>query len=230
LTFNTQEENNLIGDESDDRMRRSVTQELDWDPKISGHTVAVEAHGGAVTLSGGVHSYGERLAAVRAAERVYGVRVVTDEIAVNLPDSSTRDDEEISEEITRIMRWSSAIPDMVKADVSHGLVTLRGTVEWTFQSIEAERAIRYLVGIRGINNLIAVKSTHPRVSDVRKSVHEAIGRMADVDARSVWVTSTDGTVHLRGRVHSLAQWRTAGRAAASAPGMERVVNDIVVTP
>ena len=31
----------MIGDESDDRMLRSVTQELDWDPKISGHTVAV---------------------------------------------------------------------------------------------------------------------------------------------------------------------------------------------
>ena len=220
----------MIGDESDDRTRLAVTRDIEWDPRISGHAVAVDAHDGAITLSGGVHNYSERLAAVRAAERVYGVRVVTDEIAVNLPDSASREDEDISEEITRVMKWSSAIPDAVKADVSRGLITLRGTVEWAFQSIEAERAIRYLAGIRGINNLIAVKSTHPRVSDVRKSVHEAIGRMADVDARSVWVTSTDGTVHLRGRVHSLAQWRTAGRGAASAPGMERVVNDIVVTP
>jgi osmotically-inducible protein OsmY len=44
------------------------------------------------------------------------------------------------------------------------------------------------------------------------------------------VTSSDGIVHLQGSVHTFAERRTAERAAAAAPGVTGVNNDLVVTP
>jgi osmotically-inducible protein OsmY len=70
----------------------------------------------------------------------------------------------------------------------------------------------------------------PKAADVDRRVTEAIERMANLDARSVWVTTSNGTVRLHGHVHSLAERRTAGFAAAAAPGVTDVENDIYVTP
>jgi osmotically-inducible protein OsmY len=220
----------MLGDESDKRTRDAVVRELDWDPRLSTHGIAVSAKDGAVVLSGNVHSYADRLAAVRAAERIYGVRVVADEIEVKLPASAERKDEEVAQEISRVMTYSSGIPSSVKAEVSRGQVTLSGDVEWAYQSNEAARAVRFLAGVTNLNNMIQVKAKLPKVAEVTRSVHEALGRLADLDARSVWVTSSDGAVHLHGHVHSLSEWQAAGRAAAAAPGMTQVINEISVTP
>ena len=49
------------------------------------------------------------------------------------------------------------------------------------------------------------------------------------DTRSIWVTTSNGDVRLHGTVRSLAERRLAERAAASAPGVTNVENEIVVT-
>jgi osmotically-inducible protein OsmY len=122
-------------------------------------------------------------------------------------------------------------PDTVEADVRDGFVTLRGTVEWSYQREAAERPVNLVRGIYLVTNLIRVE---PRAGlateDVEQRVHDAIGRMDDLDARSIGVTTSDGTVHLQGSVHSLADRRIAEHAAASAPGVREVKNDIAVTP
>jgi osmotically-inducible protein OsmY len=128
------------------------------------------------------------------------------------------------------MHSSTAIPKTVKAEVMNGHVTLRGDVEWAYQRTEAERALRYLWGVQGLSNMITIKPRAPKATDVADRVGEAIERMAHLDARSIWVTTTNGTVHLHGHVHSFSQRRTAERAAASAPGVTGVENDVVVSP
>jgi osmotically-inducible protein OsmY len=215
---------------SDKAMRDSVLQELEWDAKLDADRIAVAAHDGAIVLSGHVPSYADKWDAVRAAERVYGVRAVADEVEVKLASSSLRDDSDIAEDIARQLRYSRAIPKDVKAEVKNGYVTLRGDVEWSHQKAEAERTLRYLWGIHGLNNMITVKPRAPRSAHVAERVSAAIERMAHLDARSVWVTTTDDTVHLHGHVHSFAEKHTAGLVAASAPGVDRVENDLVVMP
>ena len=215
---------------SDKTMRDTVVRELDWDPMLDAERIGVSAKDGAIVLSGHDPSYAHTRAAVRAAERVYGVRAVADEIEVKLSGSSVRDDADIAEEITRVMSWSTAVPAAVKAEASKGHVTLRGQVEWGFQRNEAEHAIRYLGVVRSVNNQITIKPPAPKPADVEDRVGEAIERMADLDARAVWVTTSNGTVHLHGHVHSFAEKRIAERAAASAPGVANVDNDIFVTP
>jgi osmotically-inducible protein OsmY len=215
---------------SDKTMRDTVVRELEWDPRVHTDHIGVSASDGAIVLSGHVPSYSDRWSAVRAAERIYGVRAVADEIEVKMWPSSVRDDEDIAEDITRGMHWNTAIPAGVQAEVLKGHVTLRGEVQWGYQRGEAERAIRHLGGVKNVSNTITIKPALPHAADVDRRVGEAIERLAHLDARSIWVTSSNGTVHLHGHVHSFAERRAAAVAAAAAPGVIRVENDILVTP
>jgi len=215
---------------SDNLMREAVLRELAWDAQVDADRIAVSANDGAIVLSGHVTTYSDKWDAVKAAERVYGVRAVADEVEVKLPSASERDDSDIAEDITRHLRSSTAIPKTVKAEVKGGYVTLRGEVAWHYQRVEAERALKYLRGVKGLANMITVKPAEPKGSDVAERVSEAIERMAHLDARSVWVTTSNGTVHLHGHVHSFSEKHTAGYAAASAPGVTTVKNEVLVTP
>jgi osmotically-inducible protein OsmY len=216
---------------TDKTVEEAVRRELDWDPKVSADHVGVSAKDGAIVLMGCISSNAERLAAVRAAERVYGVRTVADDTTVELSDANVIGDAEIAETIARQLQWNTVVPDTVEADVRNGFVTLRGTVEWSYQREAAERPINLVRGIYLVTNLITVEPRDEAgAEDLEEQVHEAIGRMADLDARSIGVTASGGTVHLEGSVHSLADRRIAEHAAAAAPGVREVKNDIAVTP
>ena len=215
---------------SDHTLREAVQRELEWDPRIDASHIGVTAKEGSVSLSGTVPSYRQKYEAVRASERVYGVQSVADDIAVKLPSAGRRSDSEISEEIARQRRWNTLIPDAVEADVRDGHVTLHGEVEWGYQRSDAERAIRHLVGVRGVNNNVIVKPhVPPKPADIEQRVNDAIERLADLDARSIWVsTESDGKVKLHGHVHSMAERRFAEHAAQAAPGVRAVEDDLVV--
>lgn len=216
---------------TDKAVEEAVRRELEWDPKVTADHLGVTANGGAVVLMGAVSSNAERVAAVMAAERVYGVRTVADEISVKLPKANVVADAEIAETIARQLRWNTVVPETVEADVRNGYVTLRGTVEWNYQRDEAARPINFVRGVYLVTNLITVEPrSELALADLEQRVHEAIGRMADLDARSIGVAVSEGTVHLQGSVHSLADRRIAEHAAASAPGVREVKNDLVVTP
>jgi osmotically-inducible protein OsmY len=191
--------------------------------------MGVAVKNGAVTLTGHVSSYTEKLAAVRAAERVRGVTAIADEIEVEVPGSSIRDDTEIAEQITQALRWNTLVPDTVHAEVRNGVVILRGEVEWAHQREAAERAVRDITGVRAVTNLITVR---PRLQakDIKERVAEMITRNASLDAEQIEVTTDDGTVRLSGRVHSLWEKRLAEQAAAAAPGVAKVENQLVVVP
>jgi osmotically-inducible protein OsmY len=215
---------------SDADLGDSVLAELDWDPSVDDSMLHVAAKDGAVSLHGSVTSYGQRRAAVRAAERVRGVKAVADDIEVVLADAIQRKDSEIAAEIAHDRQWNTAIPDSVKAEVRNGEVTLRGSVAWSYQRDDAAHAVGHLAGVRAVSNLVEVEPGHEEADagDIEQRIHEAIGRMADVDAASISVTKNDAVVHLEGSVGSLAERRVAQRVAESAPGVARVENDIVI--
>jgi osmotically-inducible protein OsmY len=215
---------------TDKRIDDAVRRELDWDPKVNANALGVTAKDGAIVLTGVVSSNAEKLAAVRATERVYGVRTVATEIRVQLPRDSVAVDQDIAETIGRQLHWNTLVPDTVKADVDSGFVTLRGTVEWGYQREAAEHPINLVRGVSKVTNLIKIEPHEKVNAELDQRVLEAIGRMADLDARSIGVTSTDGTVHLHGSVHTFAERRTAERTAAAAPGVREVYNELVVTP
>jgi osmotically-inducible protein OsmY len=215
----------------DTELQKAVRKELEWDPRVDAGHIGVSVEDGAVMLTGHVDSYAERIAAVRAAERVYGVRVVADEIIVEPPFSDPIDDTELAEEIVRRFRWNLLIPDEVTVEVRNGIVTLRGEVRWSFQRKAAERAVRDVRGVRDVDNQITIKPREkPKAEEVERRIADRIKRMADLEARRIWVTTTDGVVHLHGTVHSLHEKRLAEEAALDVPGVTKIENDLTVVP
>jgi hypothetical protein len=69
-----------------------VTDELCWDPKVDHAESAVSADDGAVRLRGTVGSTRQTREANKAADPVYGVRSVTDELSARVLAADKRDD------------------------------------------------------------------------------------------------------------------------------------------
>src|ERR1700720_4232203 len=106
---------------SDSEIREDVIRELRWDPQVPGpEAIGVAVRDGAVTLTGHVSTYAEKLAAARAAERVYGVKAVANEMKVKLA-GAPRDDSDIARAIAHILEWNVQVPEgRVHARVQDG--------------------------------------------------------------------------------------------------------------
>jgi osmotically-inducible protein OsmY len=216
----------------DSDIKRDVEDELRWDPNVDPTDIAVAAKSGVVTLTGFVRSYAEKFAAERAAKRVAGVVGVANDLEVRLPNADQRPDPEVAREaVANLKIWLPRSWEHIKAIVKDGWVTLEGEVEWNYQRDYAERAVRWIKGVKGVSNLIRLQPRlEPKPVEIKQKIEEAFRRSALVDANRITVETHGGEVVLRGTVRSWAEREEAERAAWLAPGVTRVDNRIAVGP
>jgi osmotically-inducible protein OsmY len=213
---------------SDKSIRDAVLAEFKWDPKITSEDITVAVKDGVVTLAGFTHSYWEKEAAEKAAKRVYGVKVIANDIEVR--PATSRTDPEIARDVAHEIESHAGLPsDRIRATVKDGWVTLEGVVDWQYQKGLTESAVKKLKGVIGVtNNIIVVPKVSP--TEVKSKIEEALRRSAEIDARRIIVEVEGDTVKLYGTVSSLAEKQEAERAAWSAPGAAKVENYISVVP
>lgn len=209
---------------TDSQLQQDVMAELKWEPAVHAAQIGVEVKDGVVTLAGEVGSYTEKWNAERAAQRVSGVKALAVEMKVKLSEFGMRTDADIAESAKNILAWTSSLPaDAVKVMVEGGWLTLSGDVPWQYQRQVAADCVRYLSGVTGISNQIAVKP--PLTAKVVKAdIEAALKRRAAADAKTIAVDVKGGDVTLTGTVHSWAERDLATRSAWGSSGVRNVVD------
>jgi osmotically-inducible protein OsmY len=213
---------------TDSQLQQDVIAELNWEPSVNAAQIGVEVQGGVVTLAGHVDSYAEKCDAERAAQRVSGVMALAIEIDVKLPGDSQRIDADIARSAQNVLQWMANLArDSVKVVVEQGRITLSGEVAWDYQRRAAADAVRYLMGVTGVTNHIAIK---PAVSlnAVQADIEAALKRRAAKDAQSIQVEVHGHDVTLTGNVHSWAERELARHSAWGTPGVHSVIDKITV--
>ncbi len=213
---------------TDQTMKQTVLDELNWEPSIDAAHIGVTARDGVVTMTGHVASYAEKCAAERAVERVSGIKAVAQELEVRYPFSNTNGDEDIAQRAVQALSWDVFVPrDKVKIKVTKGLATLSGDLDWQYQKGAAESVIRRLSGVTGVANEIKIKPS-VKASDVRDKIKAAFVRNAQIDADDITVATDGGKVTLSGNVDSMHERSMAQNTAWSAPGVTQVEDLLTV--
>lgn len=213
---------------TDTQLQQDVMAELRWEPSIEADQIGVEVKDGVVTLAGHVDTYLCKYNAEQAALRVYGVKALAVEMDVHLPASSQRSDGDIARAARNALDWmSQPLGDRVHVMVEKGCITLSGDVDWQYQKVAAVVAVRFLLGVTGVANLITIKPA-VKLSAVQSDIETALVRRAKADAKKIQV-SVDGTkITLSGSVDNWAERDTARDTAWGTPGVTNVIDNLTM--
>lgn len=213
---------------SNEELQKDVMDAIKWEPLLKAAEIGVTAKDGVVTLSGIVNNYSKKAEAEHAAKNVSGVNAVVEKIEIKFDSNETKNDNILAEEIVSSLKSKWDIPDnKVKVKVENGWITLDGELHWNYQKQSAIRSINSISGITGITNNIAIKSEiHDGIE--KRDIELALLRNWAIDDSDIKVSVEDNIVNLSGKVDSWYQKDEAGRIAWNAPGVSKVINEIIV--
>ena len=209
-------------------LQLDVQNAIKWEPLLHADEIGVTAKDGVVTLTGNVDSYAKKIEAETASKKVIGVRALIENIEVKFPNSWSKSDVEVANEVLGALKSNWSVPkDKVTVMVENGWVTLEGQLPWNYQKEAAKNAINFLSGVKGVSNNIKIKSeSHDSIE--KKDVENAIARSWSVDDSDLKVEVSGSTVTLTGTVDSWYQKEEAGRIAWNTPGIWHVKNELEV--
>ena len=213
---------------SDKELKTNILQELEYDNTVKANLIGVVVDDGAVTLTGILDDYSQRYAAVQAVKRLTGVKVVADDIQVVISPPHRRDDTEIAKHVAHVFQFNVAIPeDAVKAEVSHGHVSLTGIVDSDKVRKNIEQQVAHVAGVTTIDNSISLQ---PKIAanDVQAQISAALQRNAELEAEHIQVVVEGNKAILTGRVKAFYERELAVLAAWRAEGVTEVVDHIEV--
>jgi osmotically-inducible protein OsmY len=213
----------------DNDLTADVSDELFWDPRVDSEAIAVSADDGKVTLRGTVGSLREKREAKKAAQRVFGVISIDNQLQVRLMGDERRADAELRGDVLQALMLDSLVPKTVDAKVDEGFVTLTGTADWQYQRDEAEFVASNIVGALDVFDEIDLEHPTPDAGDVQHSIKQAFKRNAKIDADDLAVSTDNGTVTINGTVSSWAEHDEALDAAWAAPGVTSVHDRMTVS-
>jgi osmotically-inducible protein OsmY len=213
---------------TDSQLQQDVIAELKWQPSVNAEEIGVEVKDGVVTLAGHLSNYLAKYNAEEATLRVSGVKALAVEMEVRLPSFSERTDADIARAAKNALDWlTTPMSDKVKVMVEQGCITLTGDVDWQYQKISAEVAVRHLLGVTGVANLIAIKPA-VKLSAVQSDIETALVRRAKADAKKIHAAVHGSQITLSGKVDNWAERDTARDTAWGTPGVTHVIDSMTM--
>jgi osmotically-inducible protein OsmY len=215
--------------ETNEELQKKVLEAINWEPLLSGAEIGVLVIDGIVTLTGSVNSYVKKEEVEKAAKNVLGVKAVVEKIEVVLNYKVHKSDNEIAQEIINTFKWHWDIPnERVQVKVENGWVYLSGSLEWNYQKEAAKKAVRVLIGVKGIvNNIMIISLSKDRIN--KRDIEDAIERNRIIGNTAITVEVLDNSVTLKGTVESWFEKNEASRIAWKAPGVLEVKNNLQVS-
>ena len=209
-------------------LEQNIMDALAGNPRVHPDEISVQAFDGDVILQGTVGSVVQREEAVRTTRHVTGVNSVTDRLRLGLLDASRRADADSEAAVFDALDADTAVrASGIDVAVRDGAVTLSGLVDLASQRDRAERDALAVPGVASVHNRLRVVLP-VSANDVAERITDAIGLDAIVGADSVTVSVRDDAVTLSGTVRSRADHDTALTAAAAAPGVTDVRDELRV--
>jgi osmotically-inducible protein OsmY len=151
-----------------------------------------------------------------------GVKDVRNYLDVLPPDEA--EDPRIRRAARRALEWDARVPDGVHAEVTDGVMRLRGVVKRFSEREAAEEAVRNLIGVRDVVNEIRVAAA-PSQGDLENDIVAAIRRRFGTDGRRIRIATADGVTTLSGVVATFAMLEeSSGRPVD--PGVTRIDNQL----
>jgi osmotically-inducible protein OsmY len=209
-------------------LREEVERELGWEPIVRSAEIGVGVKEGVVTLMGTVASYSAKRAAEHAAARVRGVKAISSQLEVKPAGLAERSDADVAWAAANVLAWNTLVPaGRVQVQVSHGHITLEGSVDWHFQRTAAEDAVANLAGVTGLSNLITASAAVP-AEQLKSEIEAALARDVEKVARRIIVEVAIDRVKLWGSVPAWPEREAVEQAAWSVAGVHEVSNHITV--
>ena len=216
---------------SDEKIRREVLFQLDWDSRLKRSEIGVAVDNGAVTLNGTVDSYAKKLAAQKAAHRVSGVLDVANDIEVKVSERMLRTDSEIAQAIRHALEWNVLVPsDQIHSTVTNGWVTLEGHAEYYIERVDAERVVSHLSGVRGVTNKIVVCAPPVESERIKLLIEDVLERRAGIEAKRIRVSVDEGEVTLTGEVKSWDEKKAILGDVGSLSGVRDIHDHLLIVP
>ena len=208
----------------------NVMEQLSFEPNIDESNITVSIKDNGVVLLGGkVKSYTEKYLAEKAVEKLKKVKGVANELMVDLASIYKRSDVDIVQAALNALKWSMFIPhEDIKVSVDNGHLSLVGDVEFNYQKVRAEKAVRDLFGVTTvINNIKVNPSIKP--SEVKEKIIKEFERNARIDANNIKVEVNGSKITLKGSVQNFDEEREAKNAAWSVNGVSEVIDELTIS-
>lgn len=215
---------------ANDDLYTNVMDQLHFEPNIDEANITISIKDKDIVVLGGkVKSYSEKYLAEKAIEKIEKVKGVANELIVDLASSYKRSDADIAQAALNSLEWSMFVPyEKIKVAVDNGCLTLVGDVEYNYQKVRAEKAVRDLYGVTTVINNMQVKpSISP--SEVKDKIIKEFERNARIDANNIKVEVSGSKVTLKGSVQNIDQETEAKTAAWSVSGVTEVINYLEIS-
>jgi osmotically-inducible protein OsmY len=213
---------------SNEQLEQAVMAALADDRLVHADEIAVEAIGDSVILRGTVGSPVQQAEAVRTARAVPGVKRVDDGLHVRPLGINGRIDADTEAAVlAALIEDDERVATGIDVDAHGDSVTLTGYVELIEQRDHAERVALRVAGVEHARNELRVLHI-VSADDVAERITDAIGLDAIVGTDRIAVNVHDNDVTLTGTVRSPGHRAAALAAAANAPGVADVHDEITV--